>query len=74
MYSPAMMVLPGARVIGQHESQGLFGQHRFVNGSDLVGQWIDVGRMHGHHGIEEKREIDAFGFAGELEGRTVSVE
>ena len=48
-------------------SQGLTGQHGFINGGDLMRQRLHVGGMHGHHGIEKIGKADAAGLGGTLE-------
>ena len=66
--------LPGPRVVRQDEPQGLPGKHRLVDGGDLVRERLHVRRVHRHHRVEEEREVDALGFARQLEGSTVPVE
>ena len=69
-----MIVLPGPGVVGQDEPQRLARQHRLVDGRDLVRQRIDVRGVDGHHRVEQEREVDPLGFAGELERGGVAVE
>ena len=66
--------LARARVVGQHEAQGLARQHGFVDRGDLVRERVHVRGVDGHHGVEEKGEVDALGLDGELEGFAVAVE
>lgn len=37
-------------------------------------QRLHVGRVDGHHRVEEKGEVDALGLGGELEGGAVAIE
>lgn len=57
--------LARAGVVGQDEAQRLTRQHRLVDGGDLVRQRLDVGGVDGHHRIEQKRQVDPLGLAGE---------
>ena len=66
--------LPGPRVVRQNEPQRLPRQHRLIDGRDLVRQRLHVRRVDRHHRVKEKRKVDALRFAGQLEGRTVTVE
>ena len=66
--------LARAGVVGQDEAQRLARQHRLVDGGDLVRQRLHVRGVDRHHRVEQKREVDALGFAGELERRAVAVE
>ena len=66
--------LAGPGVVGEDEPQRLAGQHRLVNGRDLVRQRVDVRGMDGHHRVEQEREVDPLGLAGELERGGVAVE
>ena len=53
--------LTRAGVVGQQKAQRLAGQHRLVDGRDLVRQRFDQGGVHGQHGVEEVGEADAVG-------------
>lgn len=41
---------------------------------DLVGERLDIGRMDGHHRVEQKCQIHPFGFDRRFEGLSVAVE
>ena len=56
--------LASARIVSQDKSERLPGKHRFVDGSDLVRQRIDVRSVNRHHRIKEECQVDAFSFAG----------
>ena len=66
--------LAGPGVVGQDEAERLAGKHRLVDGGDLVRQRLDVRGVDRHHRVEQEREVDALGLAGELERRPVAVE
>jgi hypothetical protein len=66
--------LPGARVVGQQEAQGLAGEHHFVDGRDLVRQGLDQGRVDGQDRVEEMGQPDAVSFGDQPEQRPVAVE
>jgi len=59
--------LARAGVVRQDEPQRLARQHGFIDRRDLVGQRLHVGRVNGHHGIEQKGEVNALGLDHELE-------
>ena len=59
--------LARAGVIGKDKTQGLTGQHGFIDGGDLMRQRLHVGGMHSHHGIEKVGKADATGLGGALE-------
>ncbi len=61
-----------ARVIGQQVAQGLFAQHRLVDGGDLVRQGLDQRGMHGDEGIEQVGEANTIGFRCEAEERSIT--
>ena len=63
-----------AGVIGQDEAQGLAREHGFIDSGDLVRQRLDIRGVDRHHRVEQKSEVDAFGFAGQLEGGAVAVK
>ena len=56
--------LAGPGVVGQDEAERLAGEHRLVDGGDLVGQRLDVRGVHRHHGVEQEGEVDPLGLAG----------
>jgi hypothetical protein len=66
--------LAGPRIVGQQEAQRLARQHVAVDRCDLVRQRLDEGRMHGQHGIEEMREVDAIRFGREAEQVAISLK
>ena len=66
--------LAGTGIVGQNKPQRLSGQHRFVDGGDLVGQRIDVRGVDRHHRVEQESEVDPLRFAGQLKGGRVTVE
>ena len=66
--------LAGAGIVGQDEAQRLRGQHRLVDGRDLVRQRVHVRRVDGHHRVEEEGQVDALGLDGELEVLAVAIE
>jgi hypothetical protein len=66
--------LPGSRVVGQDEPEGLAGQHRFVDGGDLVRERVHVRGVDCHHRVEQEREVDSLRLAGQLERGRVAVE
>ena len=66
--------LAGTGVVGQDEPQRLAGEHRLVDGGDLVGQRLHVRGVDRHHRVEQEREVDPLGLAGELERGAVAVE
>lgn len=39
-----------------------------------MGQRVHVGRVNRHHGVEQKRKVNALGFDGELERLAVAIE
>ena len=66
--------LAGAGVVSKHKPQRLLGEHRLVDGGDLVGQRLHVRSMDGHHGVKEEGEVDALGLDRQLERITLAVE
>ena len=66
--------LAGAWVVCQHVTQRLAGQHGFVDGRDLVRQWLHIGGVHRHHGVEQVRQADPVGLSGKLEVFSRSVK
>ena len=66
--------LAGAGIVGEDEPQRLAREHRLVDGGDLVRERLDVRGVDRHHRVEQEREVDALGLAGELEGGAVAVE
>ena len=69
-----MIVFPAPGSSARTNRKRLPGKHRLIDGRDLVGQRLHVRRVDRHHRVEEKREVDALRFAGQLERRTVTVE
>ncbi len=51
--------LAGTGIVCKQEAQRLTRQHGLVDGSNLVGQRINDGGMHGQHRIKQVREADA---------------
>ena len=66
--------LARAGIVGEQEAQRLPGQHRLVDGGDLVRQRVDQRGVHGEHRIEEVGEADAVRLGDETEQRAVAVE
>jgi hypothetical protein len=66
--------LAGARVAGEDETQRLSRQQGLVDGRDLVRERLHVGRVDGHHGVEQKGQVEALGLACKLERRSVAVK
>ena len=66
--------LTGTGIVSQNEAQRLSWQHGFVDGSDLVWERFYVGSVDRHHWIEQKRQVNAFGFACQLKCCTVAIK
>jgi len=66
--------LAGARIVGEEERERLAGQHRLVDGGDLVRQRLDQARAHRDVRVEEIGKVDPLGLADELERLPVAVE
>ena len=66
--------LAGSRIIRQDEPQRLPGKHRLVHGCDLMRQRFDIRCVNRHHGVEKKREVDAFCFAGQLKRSAIAIK
>ena len=69
-----MIVLPAPGSSARTNRKRLARQHRLVDGRDLVRQRLHVRGVDRHHRVEQKREVDALGLAGQLERRAVAVE
>src|SRR5207244_8230117 len=65
--------LAGAGIVGEDEPKRLARQHGFIDGRDLVGERLHVGRVYRHHWVEQEREVDAARLDRELEGFTATV-
>ena len=59
--------LPGARVVGEQETQWDARQHLLVDRPDLVRQRIDVGTVDSSHRVVEGGVLDAQRLSGQLE-------
>ena len=66
--------LPGARIVGQQETQRLAIQHRTIDCGDLVRQRLDLRGIDGDIGIEEIRETDTQRLRNETKQASVSVK
>jgi len=63
-----------AGIVGEDEPEWLGRQHRLVNGGDLVRERVDVGRVDGHHRVEQESQINALGFNDQFEGLAIAFE
>ena len=66
--------LAGAGVVGEQEAERLAGQHRLIDGGDLVGKGVDDGGVHRQDGVEEVGQADSERLRDEPEQRAVAVE
>jgi hypothetical protein len=53
MSRTAMIVLPAPGILSEQKSKGLAGQHRVVDGCDLVRKRLDQRSMYGENGVEQ---------------------
>ena len=66
--------LAGARVVGEQEPQGLPGQHRLVDGGDLVRQRVHDGRVHRQDRVEQMGQANAVRLGDQPEQGAIAVE
>ena len=66
--------LAGARIVREDEPQRLTGEHRLVDGGDLMGKRVNVRAMDRHHRVEQEREVYPLRLARELERIPIAVE
>lgn len=66
--------LARAGVVGQHIPQGNATQHFLIDGGNLMGERLYVGRMYGQVGIEEMGVMDAPGFGNKAQPRPIGIK
>jgi hypothetical protein len=66
--------LAGTWIVGEQKPQRLPGQHRLVDGVDLVRQRFDVRRVDRQQRIEQVGQADALCFRDQPNERSVAIE